>query len=269
VAVRTRRRSNPEGRMTLGQHLLEIRRRLAWIAGAVLAGTIGGWFLYDLVWPLLERPIQHIDKSHQAIINFTNITGAFDIRVQIAFTIGIVISSPVWLYEIFAFLVPALNRREKRYIFTFIFTAIPLFLAGCTVGWIVFPHMIELMSSFVPAGSASFYDAKYYLDFVLKLVIVVGFAFELPVFLVLLNFMGVLRAKTIVKGWRWAVLSIVVFTAIATPAADISSMMLLALPMTVLYFVAIGVSFLHDRRVDRRKAAEELASSASVDATPA
>jgi sec-independent protein translocase protein TatC len=268
VAVRTRRRSNPEGRMSLGQHLVELRRRLFWSAGAVVVGTGGGWFLYDLVWPQLESPIQRIDKSHEAIINFTNITGAFDIRVQIAFTIGLVVSSPVWLYQIFAFLVPALTRREKRYVFAFIFTAIPLFLVGCTVGWIVFPHMIELMSSFVPQGSASFYDAKYYLDFVLKLIIVVGIAFELPVFLVLLNFVGVLRAKAILKGWRWAVLAIVVFTAIATPAADITSMMLLALPMTVLYFVAIGISFLHDRQVDRRKAAE-LASSASVDATPA
>jgi sec-independent protein translocase protein TatC len=254
--------------MSLGQHLVEFRRRLFWAAGAVLVGTGGGWFLYDLVWPQLQSPIKHIDKSHEAIINFTNITGAFDIRVQIAFTIGIVVSSPVWLYQIFAFLVPALNRREKRYVFAFIFTAIPLFLIGCAVGWIVFPHMIELMSSFVPAGSASFYDAKYYLDFVLKLVIVVGIAFELPVFLVLLNFVGVLRAKAILKGWRWAVLAIVVFTAIATPAADISSMMLLALPMTVLYFVAIGISFLHDRQVDRRKAAEEL-DAATADATAA
>jgi len=244
--------------MSLGQHLVELRKRLFWAAAAVLAGTAGGWFLYDLVWPMLQAPIKHIGKtSHDAIINFTSVTGAFDIRMQIAFTIGIVVSSPIWLYQIFAFVVPALNRREKKYVFAFIFSAIPLFLIGCGVGWIVFPHMIELMSSFVPQGSASFYDAKYYLDFVLKLVIVVGIGFELPVFLVLLNFIGVVSAKGILKGWRWAVLAIVVFTAIATPAADISSMLLLALPMTVLYFVAIGIAVIHDRQLAKRRAAEE------------
>jgi len=247
--------------MSLGQHLVELRKRLFLSAAGILVGTAGGWFLYDLVWPMLQAPIQHIGKSHQAIINFTNITGAFDIRIQIAFTIGIVVSSPLWLYQIFAFIVPALTRREKKYVFGFIFSAIPLFLIGCGVGWIVFPHMIELMASFVPAGSASFYDAKYYLDFVLKLVLVVGIAFELPVFLVLLNFIGVVSAKAIVKGWRWAILSVVVFTAIATPAADITSMLLLAVPMVFLYFVAVGIAFLHDRSVARRAAQQQLDGS--------
>jgi sec-independent protein translocase protein TatC len=254
--------------MSLGQHLVELRKRLFWCAVGILAGAVIGWFLSPFIWDAMSAPVHAIAKARNASINYPNITSAFDLKLQLSIYAGIVMSSPMWLYQIFAFLVPALTRREKRYVFAFIFTAIPLFLVGCTVGWIVFPHMIELMSSFVPQGSASFYDAKYYLDFVLKLIIVVGIAFELPVFLVLLNFVGVLRAKAILKGWRWAVLAIVVFTAIATPAADITSMMLLALPMTVLYFVAIGISFLHDRQVDRRKAAE-LASSASVDATPA
>ncbi len=86
----------------------------------------------------------------------------------------------------------------------------------------------------------------------LKLVLVVGVAFVLPVFLVLLNFIGILSAKAILKGWRWAILAIVVFTAIATPAADIASMMLLALPMVFLYFASLGVAALHDRSVARR-----------------
>lgn len=244
--------------MSLGQHLVELRKRLFWGAAGVLAGTVAGWFLYPLIWPMLQAPIKHVAKSHDAVISFTSVTSGFDIQMQVAFTVGIVISSPLWLYQIFAFIVPALNRREKKYVFAFIFSAIPLFLIGCGVGWVVFPHMIELMASFVPAGSASFYDAKYYLDFVLKLVIVVGVAFELPVFLVLLNFIGVVSGKGILKGWRWAVLTIVVFTAIATPAADISSMLLLALPMTVLYFVAIGIAFVHDRQVAKKAAAQEL-----------
>jgi sec-independent protein translocase protein TatC len=104
-------------------------------------------------------------------------------------------------------------------------------------------------------NSASLIDAKSYLDFALRLMLVVGIAFVLPVFLVLLNFVGVIRGRTILKSWRWAILAIVIFTAIATPSADVISMLLLAAPMVVLYFAAVGIALLHDRRVDRRNAA--------------
>ena len=104
--------------------------------------------------------------------------------------IGIVISSPIWLYQIFSFLVPGLTRREKKYTFGFFFSAIPLFLGGIAAGWFVLPHIVEIMYRFVPKGSTTFYETKYYLDFVLKLVLATGIAFVLPVFLVLLNFVG-------------------------------------------------------------------------------
>ena len=119
------------------------------------------------------------------------------------------------------------------------------------------PHIVEIMYSFVPAGATTFYETKTYLDFVLKLVLATGIAFVLPVFLVLLNFVGVLQARTILKGWRWAILAITIFTAIATPAADVISMILLAIPMIILYFAAVGVALWHDRGVARRAQALE------------
>lgn len=240
--------------MSLARHLAELRKRLLRATVGILAGIVGSWFLTDWVWSALESPIRQLAKSQNPTINFTNITGAFDLRMQIALILGIILSSPVWLYQLFAFLVPGFSAKEKKYVFGFIFSAIPLFLAGCGAGWLVFPHVVELVASFVPEGSANYYDAKYYFDFVLKLVLVVGIAFELPVFLVLLNFTGVLAAKTILKGWRIAILAIMLFTAIATPAADVLSMLLLAAPMVALYFVAVGVGFLHDRAADRRLA---------------
>ncbi len=137
--------------MSLGQHLVELRKRLFRSAIAILLGAVAGWFLYNWVWPQLQGPITQVAKTHKSTLNFTNITGAFDVHMQIAITIGLVISSPIWLYQIFAFLVPGLTSREKRYVFGFVFTAIPLFLAGCAAGWYVFPHIVELMASFVPA----------------------------------------------------------------------------------------------------------------------
>jgi sec-independent protein translocase protein TatC len=119
----------------------------------------------------------------------------------------------------------------------------------------VWPHIVELMAGFVPAEDSSFFNARAYLDFVLKLILVIGVAFVLPVFLVLLDFLGVLSAKAIIKAWRWAILAIVLFTAIATPAADVFSMFLLAIPMVVLYLLAWFVAWVHDRAVARRSAA--------------
>lgn len=240
--------------MSLGEHLVELRKRLMRSALAILAFTIAGFFVADFVWDALRVPVLEIAERHNAIINYDSISGAFDIRIQIALVLGIVASSPIWLYQVFAFLVPGLTHKEKRYTFGFFFSAVPLFLAGCAAGWWVFPHIVEVLASFVPEEDANFYNAKYYLDFVLKLVLATGIAFVLPVFLVLLNFVGVLRGMTILKGWRWAILAITIFTAIATPAADVISMVLLAIPMIGLYFAAVGIAVWHDRIADRRQA---------------
>ena|SRR5690554_679562 len=243
--------------MSLGEHLVELRKRL-FIGGiSILVCAIGGFFLSEMVWEALRGPILVIAESRNATLNYSTITGAFDVRVQIAFVIGIVASSPIWLYQIFAFLVPGLTKKEKRYTFSFFFSAVPLFFAGCAAGWFVFPNIVALMTSFVPAEDASITEAKAYLDLVLKLIIAVGIAFVLPVFLVLLNFMGILSASSILKGWRVAILMIVIFCALATPAADVMSMFMLAIPMVFLYFVAAGIAWLHDRVAARKLAAME------------
>ncbi|HEY8591084.1 MAG TPA: twin-arginine translocase subunit TatC, partial [Naasia sp.] len=155
--------------------------------------------------------------------------------------------------QIWAFLVPGLTKRERQYGFGFFFAAVPLFFAGCLAGWYVWPHIVELMVGFAPEEERVYLNAAEYLDFVLKLVIVVGVAFVLPVFLVLLNFAGVISAVGILKGWRVAILTITLFTAVATPAADVISMFLLAIPMVLLYLAAAGVAWIHDKRAARRQ----------------
>lgn len=244
--------------MSLTQHLLELRKRLFIAALGVIAGGIAGWFLVQPAWEYLQTPIKVIANSRTtgaAILNFPSVTSAFDIRMQITLMLGILISSPIWLYEIFAFLVPGLTGKEKRYVFGFFFSAVPLFLGGAAAGLFVMPHIVELMASFVPQQSASVIDAKLYLEFVLKLVLATGIAFVLPAFLVLLNFVGVLQGKTILKSWRWAIIAITLFTAIATPAADVVSMLLLAVPMVILFFAAVGITVWHDRAIAKRESA--------------
>ncbi len=245
--------------MSLGQHLQELRKRLFISAIAILVTAVGGFFLADYVIAALRVPIGQIAKARNAELVYTTVTGAFDLQLQIAVTIAVVAASPIWLYQIFAFLVPGLTSKEKKYTFGFFFSAVPLFFAGAACGWLIFPHMVILLSSFAEDDTATFLDAKFYYDFVIKLVLAVGIGFVLPVFLVLLNFVGVLSAKTILKSWRIAILLICVFTAITTPAADVVSMFLLAIPMVLLYFTAVGIAMIHDRRAAKR--AEDLEAS--------
>ena len=243
--------------MSLGQHLLELRRRLFVSAVSVLVGSVAGWFLSDLVLDFMRGPVTTIAEGvgRTAELNYSGITTAFDLKLQIAVTVGVILSSPVWLYQIWAFVVPALVRREKLYAVGFVSAALPLFLAGCAAGTFVLPNIVRVLTSFVASEDASIIEAKTYYDFVLKLVLAVGIAFVLQVFLVLLNFVGVVTASQILKGWRVAILLIALFTAIATPAADVFSMFLLMVPMVVLYFVAAGVAWIHDRRAAKRVAA--------------
>ncbi|GAA4156657.1 twin-arginine translocase subunit TatC [Leifsonia shinshuensis] len=243
-----------DARMSLAAHVSELRKRAVRSAAAVLAGTVGGWFVSPLLLAALRAPIAEAAASQHrlAALNFDTITGAFDLRMQAAFAIGLVASSPIWLYQAWAYLVPALSRKELRYGFGFFFTAVPLFLGGCVAGWLIVPHIVLLLTGFAGDGSSSFIQANDYFQFVLKLVVAAGFAFVSPVFLVLLNLLGILPARSILRSWWIAFLVIVGFTAIVTPSADVISMLLLAGPLIALYYAAWSVAALHDRRVARQ-----------------
>lgn len=244
--------------MSLGQHLVELRKRIMWAALALVVGMVVAFFITDPIIHLITEPLRVVAASEgeeaKVELMFSTVTAAFDLRLRMSFAIGLLISAPIWLWQIWAFIMPGLTRKEVRYTVGFLAAAIPLFFAGCAMGLVIMPHIVELMASFVPQGAASFYDAAYYYDFVFKLLIVVGVAFVLPVFLVALNFAGVMSGRAILKGWRVAVLISVVFSALATPAADVVSMLMLAGIMVVLFFAAAGVSLLFDRRRAKRDA---------------
>lgn len=240
--------------MSLGDHLREFRRRLVISALGLVVGMILGWLLTPYVWDLLREPILRVAASQgrQVTLNYVDVTSAFDVKLKISFFLSVVITSPLWIYEIWAFVTPAMTRRERLRTVGFLGAAVPLFLAGCFAGWLVLPNMVSLMTGFVPQEDASVITAPYYFDFVLRLMLLVGLAFVVPVFLVVLNLVGVMSAATILHGWRVAILLITIFTALATPAADIVSMLLLATPMVALYFGAAAIAWLHDRRALRR-----------------
>ena len=243
--------------MSLGQHLVELRKRLSLAVLAIAVATVGSFWLVAPVWAALSAPVLAVGEAdgRETAIQYTRVTEAFDTTLIIAITIGVVIASPFWLYQLWAFIVPALHRQEKRYAVGFLAAAIPLFFAGCAAGWFVLPNIVRIMASFAAEDTFTLFTAQGYLDFSLKLILAIGIGFVLPVVLVMLNFASVLSAASILKGWRWAILAIAAFTAIATPAADVISMVLLAIPMIGLYFLAAAIAVFRDRRVAKREAA--------------
>lgn len=238
-------------RMSLGSHLIELRKRLVFAAAALVVGMIIAFIVTGPIIDLLSIPIRTIAEQQgkeYVGLNFTTVTSGFDLRMRIAFAIGLLISAPVWLWQIWAFIMPGLTKKETQYTWGFLGAAIPLFFGGCTVAFFVLPHVIEIMAGFVPQGMAQFFDYSAYYDFVFKFLLVVGIAFVLPVFLVALNLAGVISGKEILKGWRVAILVCTLFAAVTTPPADVFSMLLLMGAMIVLYFAATLVSMLFDRR---------------------
>ncbi|MFF7681119.1 twin-arginine translocase subunit TatC [Microbacterium sp. NPDC007973] len=237
--------------MPVAAHLDEATRRAMRAVVAVAIGALVGWFLYDPLMELLRAPIAQIAAERDASLNFDSVTGAFDLRLRSALVTGVVLASPVWLYQVFAFVLPGLTRRERRYVLGSVGAAVPLFAAGCATGVLLFPHMVSVLTGFAASEDSTILDAGAYVDFVLKIMVATGVAFVLPVVLVVLNLAGLLSAVTLVRSWRYALVAIVLFSAMATPSADVLSMFLVAVPMSALYATALLIAALHDRRLAR------------------
>ena len=246
--------------MSLSGHLKELRNRLFWSALFIIGGSVAGWYLFDFVFNELQRPIVDLASKpgSNVTINFPTVVSAFDVRLQVSIFLGIVMSAPVWLYNLWAFITPGLKRREKRYTIGFVVASVPLFIAGTALAWSSLPTFVAVLVGFTPEGAANVINASEYILFTIRILLVFGLAFVLPVALVMLNFAGVITAQNIIKSWRMAVLISAVVGAIATPVAEPMAMFLLMIPLLILYFLAAGVAFLHDKRVARKIAALEL-----------
>ena len=249
------RRKNKERRMTLGSHLRELRVRLSWSAGFIVIGTVVGWFLFDPVFKILQEPLLEVTKERgiDAIVNFGTVVSAFDLRIQVAIFLGVILSAPFWLYNLWAFVSPGLKVRERRFTIGFIISALPLFLSGAYLAWTSLPSFVVVLIGFTPEGSSNVISASEYVLFAIRIVLVFGLAFVMPVLLVLLNFANLLTGQSILKGWRLAVFIIAFVSALATPTADPMSMFLLMAPLSALYFLAVGVATLNDKRRSRRQ----------------
>ena len=248
--------------MPLREHLIELRKRLVLAVIGVLVGAILGWVVYEWVFSALQDPLLHAAAEHGVVasVNFAGLAAAMDMKFKVALFIGAIASSPWWLYQLWAFITPGLTRRERRSAFGFLGVSVPMFLAVAAFAWYALPRAVAVLTEFVPENATNLIDAQTYLSFVMRFVLAFGLAFVLPVLMVCLTLVGLVQGRSWLKGWRWAVLISCVFSAIMTPTPDVLTMLVLAAPTIVLYFSAVGLAVLHDRRVERR-------SSAAADGT--
>ncbi|MDP5225954.1 MULTISPECIES: twin-arginine translocase subunit TatC [Arthrobacter] len=258
--------------MALIEHFKELKNRLIKSLIALALGTVGGWFLYPPVIDALSSPLEQIAREmhRNASMNFASIASPFEFKLRIALQIGLIISSPVWIYQVWAFITPGLTRKERKYTLAFMAAAIPLFLAGVYVAWSVIPNIVRALLQFTPSeGVSNLITADEYLTFATHTMLFLGISFLVPVVLVGVNMLGILSGKTIMKAWRVTVFAVFVLAAIAAPGADALSMFMLAVPLLALFFLAIGICLMNDRRRARREsqANEETDSSADT-ATP-
>jgi sec-independent protein translocase protein TatC len=237
--------------MTLREHLLEFRRRLVISAGAVVGVAILGFTQYQFIFDTLSRPFSDYKRLHPhslISLNFANATAAFSNQVNVSIFVGVLVSSPVWLYQVWAFIVPGLTRREKRISLAFVGAIAPLFLGGCWFGYWILPKSLEILYGFTPQGASNIQQTTDYFTFVMRFILVFGLAALFPVLLIGLNLAHVLPSHLMLRGWRVAVVLIFVFAAVATPTPDAYTMFLLAGPLLLLYFAAYLVARLIDRR---------------------
>lgn len=262
---------DPEGRMPLAEHLRELRNRLAKALLAIVVVTVVAAFFYQWIINALTDPIlQSIgcEKSFAELaqseagsepcaqITINGLLGPFTLALKVSLTAGVVLASPVWLYQLWAFVAPGLHRNEKKYAYAFVATGAPLFLAGAYFAYAVLPTSAKVLIEFTPNDVDNLLPLDELLDLVTRMVVVFGLSFELPLLLVMLNFTGVLTGKRMLGWWRAMIMGITLFAAIATPSTDPLTMIMLAGPIWVLYFAAVVVSLLNDRRKARLEALE-------------
>ncbi|MCX6461788.1 MAG: twin-arginine translocase subunit TatC [Actinobacteria bacterium] len=271
-------RPDPAQGMSLVDHLRELRNRLVKSGIAITVGMIVGWIYYDVIFAWLTAPFNAIvaqaqAQGHTVILALNGVTDPFTLQLQISAMVGIVLSAPVWLYQLWRFVAAGLHTHERRWALAFAFVAAPLFFLGVYLAYRVIPSGLALLFGFTPQGVENIVSVDRYLDFFVRTILVFGVGFLLPLLLVLLNFAGLLSGKQLLSWWRAIVLIVCVFAAVATPTGDPWNMMLLALPIMGLVMIAIGVCLLNDKRRDRRRKTEGLGQwdddeASSLDTTP-
>jgi sec-independent protein translocase protein TatC len=252
--VESQRQQN-DGRMPLMDHLRELRNRVVKMALALIAGMVIGWVFFTPIWKFITHPYCNAIGGCRATLGHTlAVTGPLDgfyLHIKVAFVAGIIITSQVWLYQIWAFIAPGLYRREKRWTYLFIGTAVPLFLLGAWLSLLVMGRGLHFLIGMVPQNAVNIFTADTYISYFMMMILGFGLCFELPLLLVMLNQINLLPHSRFKKWRRVLIFCVFVFAGIASPSPDPITMLLLGGVCVALVEAAEVIVLLNDRRKAR------------------
>jgi sec-independent protein translocase protein TatC len=257
--ARSQRQPNPDGRMPLLDHLRELRSRVVKMALALAAGMTAGFIFFSQAWHVIERPlcsatIRGHSGCHTLGVNQLVLNGpldAFYLRVKVALIVGVILSAPVWLYQIWAFAAPGLHAREKRWSYTFLGAAIPLFGIGITACYLSLGRSMHYLLGLTPGGVQNLIQVDQYLSFVTAMMLAFGLAFEVPLLLVMLNLAGILTHERFARWRRVLIFGVFLIAGAANPSPDPVTMLILGGTCALLVEAAEVLIWSHDRRQAR------------------
>lgn len=248
-----------DGSMTLAEHFRDLRSRLVRASLGVLAGFVLGLVVMNEFRLFLAEPycrvVADLDRLPPQGCSFTQL-GPMDVLLldlKIALGVGVVVSAPVWLYQLWAFIAPGLHRRERRWAYGFIGIAAPLFAGGVLLAYLVLERALHFLLSLSGVSIVTQLEITRYVSFVVTMCLSAGLAFQFPLVILMLNITGIATARRLVSWWRPTVFIMFVLAALITPTPEPFTMGAIGLSLTGLYFAAVGVAFLNDRRRARRR----------------
>jgi sec-independent protein translocase protein TatC len=259
--------------MTLAEHLGELRRRILIAGAAVVAGTVVGFVFHSQILSVLTHPYCRLPASYRfdkqsCTLVVTGVLDAFTVTLKLSLYAGLLLSSPIWLWQLWGFVTPGLHAHERRYAVSFVGVSVALFAAGGVVAYVTLPTGLRFLLGFATGGITPLLTFDNYLSYVVAMVLVFAVSFELPLLVVMLNLAGVVSYRALARRTRIIIFAIFVFAAVATPSQDPFTMLALAVPMTALYGLAVTAAYLHDRRAERRGDTSPYATLADDELSP-
>jgi sec-independent protein translocase protein TatC len=240
-----------DGRMALSDHLRELRARILRVVLLMLVVLIVSLFFFDVLFDLVYGPYiaaQETLPDGASIATTNGAGGGLMLYLKLCGFAAVIGTSPYWLYQIWAFILPGLHPQERKWSRVFAAIAGPLFVAGVVLGYVTLPKGLEILIGLNPEGVTNLVEFTEYLQFFSRTILVFGLAFEIPLFVVLLNLAGVVTGKQLGEHRPWIIIGIFVFAAVATPSADPFTMTFMAGPMVVLFFISEVIARYNDRR---------------------